>query len=69
MILFCDTICWWLAAGRWIYPGTPVYSTHRTDRPDITEMLFKVALNTITLTHINHININFELYQRSILKA
>jgi len=30
--------------------GTPVSSTNKTDRLDITEILLKVALNTITLT-------------------
>ena len=30
--------------------GTPVSSTNETDRHDITEILLKVALNTITLT-------------------
>ena len=28
-------------------PGTPVSSTNKTDRHDITEILLKVALNTI----------------------
>jgi len=28
------------------------FSTNKTDRHDITEILFKVALNTITLTLI-----------------
>jgi hypothetical protein len=27
--------------------GTPVSSTNKTDRHDVTEMLLKVALNTI----------------------
>ena len=31
-------------------PGTPVSSTNKTDRHGITEILLKVALNTITLT-------------------
>jgi hypothetical protein len=35
---------------RWFSPGTPVSSTNKTDRHDITEILLKVALNTITLT-------------------
>ena len=30
--------------------GTPVFSTNKTDRHDITEILLKVALNTIILT-------------------
>jgi cobalamin-dependent methionine synthase I len=28
--------------------GTPVISTNKTDRHDITEILLKVVLNTIT---------------------
>jgi hypothetical protein len=31
-------------------PGTKVSSTNKTDCHDITEILLKVALNTITLT-------------------
>ena len=43
--------------GRWFSPGTPVSSTNKTNRHDITEILWKVALNTInqaTLTHGDH---------------
>ena len=29
------------------FPGTPVSSTNKTDRYDITDILLKVALNTI----------------------
>jgi hypothetical protein len=36
---------------RWFFPGTPVSSTNETDRHEITEILFKVALNTITITY------------------
>ena len=45
----CDEVCQWLATGRWFSPGTPVFSTNKTDHHDITEILLKVALNTITL--------------------
>ena len=38
--------------GWWFSPGTPVSSTKKTDHQDITEILLKVALNTITLTPI-----------------
>ena len=31
-------------------PGTPVSSTNKTDCHDITEILLKVALNSITVT-------------------
>jgi hypothetical protein len=32
---------------RWFSPGTSVSSTNKTDRHDTTEILLKVALNTI----------------------
>jgi hypothetical protein len=35
----------------WFSPGTPVSSTNKTDRHDITDILLKVALNIINLTH------------------
>ena len=34
---------------RWFSLGTPVSSTNKTHRHDITEILLKVALNTTTL--------------------
>ena len=49
---------WWTSRhtrknkGRWFSPGTPVSSTNKTDRHEITKILLKVALNTITLTLI-----------------
>jgi len=46
----CDKVCQWLATCRWFSPNTPVSSTHKTDGHDITEILLKVALSTITLT-------------------
>ena len=33
--------------GLWFSPGIPVSSSYKTDRHDITEILLKVALNTI----------------------
>ena len=44
----CDKVCQWLAASLWFSPGTTVSSTNKTDRHDISEILLKVALNTIT---------------------
>jgi len=35
----CDKVCQSLAAGRWFSPGTPVSSSNKTDRHDITEIL------------------------------
>jgi hypothetical protein len=43
--LLCDNDCQWLAAD-------PVFSTNKTDHHDITEILLKVALNTITLDSV-----------------
>jgi hypothetical protein len=48
-----DKDCQYLATGRWFSPGTPVSSTNKTDRSDITEILLKMALNTITLSTLN----------------
>ena len=53
----CDKDCQWLATGWWFSSGTPVSSTIKTDRHDITEIVLKVSLNTITLTH-NYIKTN-----------
>ena len=47
----CDKVCQWLATGRRFSPGPPVSSTNKTDRHDITEILLKVALNTIKQTN------------------
>jgi hypothetical protein len=38
-----------LAVGGRFSPGIPVSLTNKTDRHDITEILLKVALNTINL--------------------
>ena len=43
-----DKECQLLVAGQWFSPGTLNSSTYKTDH-DITEILLKVALNTITL--------------------
>ena len=54
----CDKVCQRLATGRWFSLCTPVSSTNKTDHQDITEILLKVALNTINhekLVIINHL--------------
>jgi hypothetical protein len=43
-----DKVCQWLATGRWF---SPVSSTNKTDSHDMTEILLKVALNTIKQTN------------------
>ena len=47
-----DKVYQLLAYGRWLSPGTPAFSTIKTGRHDITEILLKVALNT--KNQINH---------------
>ena len=47
----CDKVCQWLATGRWFSLGPPVSSINKTDCHDITEILLKVALNTIKQTN------------------
>ena len=43
----CDKVCQLLASGLWFSPGTLVSSTNKTDRHEIAEILWKVALSTI----------------------
>ena len=47
----CDKVCQWLATGQWFSPGPPFSSTNKADHHDITEILLKVALNTIKQTN------------------
>ena len=49
----CDKVCQWLMTGLWFSLVTMVSSINKTDCQDITEILLKVALNTITLTLIH----------------
>jgi hypothetical protein len=42
-----DKVYQLLAHGRWFFLGTPASSTTKTGHHDITEILLKVALNTI----------------------
>jgi hypothetical protein len=39
------TVCQWHATSRWFSPGPPIFSTNKTDRHDITEILLIVVLN------------------------
>jgi hypothetical protein len=43
----CDKVCQWLATGQWFSSCTLFSSTNKADHHDITEILLKVALNTI----------------------
>jgi hypothetical protein len=42
-----NNVCQLIATGQWFSSGTPVSPTNKTDHHDITEILLKVALNTI----------------------
>ena len=46
-------VCQWLASGQWFFQGILVSFTKKNDCHDITEILLKVVLNTITLTSSN----------------
>ena len=50
-----DKVYQMLAHGRWFFPCTPASSTTKTGRHDITEILLKVALNTINQIKSNRI--------------
>jgi hypothetical protein len=39
---------------QWFSPGTPVSSANKTDIHDVTEILLKVALNTINQIKSNN---------------
>ena len=60
----CDKFCQKLATGRLFSLDSRVYFTNKTDRHDITEILLKVALNTINQptnqpNGINSMNFHF----------
>jgi hypothetical protein len=40
--------------SQWFSLGTPVSSSNKTDRHDITKILLKVTLNTIALAYSNY---------------
>jgi hypothetical protein len=48
----CNAVYQYLVAGRWFSPDTSVSATNKTDHHNITEILLKVALNTINQTII-----------------
>jgi hypothetical protein len=56
-----------LATVQWFSPGTPVSSTNKTDSHDITEILLKVASNTITLTVTLNIAIRNRVFNKMFI--
>ena len=57
----CDKVCQWLATGQWFSLVPPVSPTNKTDHHDITEILLKVALNTIKQTNTHFISLKGEI--------
>ena len=57
----CDTVCQWLATSRWFSPISP---TNKIDCHDITDILLKVAWNTIKQTKQNFIHNNCVIYNK-----
>jgi hypothetical protein len=55
-------------AGQWFSPGTPVSSTNKSDSHNITEILMKVTLNTITLTLNYNMVVSFILADVEMIK-
>ena len=56
----CDKVCHWLAVVQWLSLGTLASSTNKTDCHEITEILLKVVLNTITLIVLMHFILNVQ---------
>ena len=48
----CGKVCQWLPTAWWFSLGTLVSSTNKTDHHGITEILLKVASNTINQNYI-----------------
>jgi hypothetical protein len=46
----CDKVCQCLATGRCLSLSTQISSNNKTDRHEITEILLKFVLSTITIT-------------------
>ena len=53
----CDTVFQWLVADWWFYSGTTISSTNKTDCHDKTEILSRVALNTIKPNQTIHVGL------------
>ena len=69
LLVLCDKVYQWLATGsRWFSPGPLISSTNKTDRHDITEILLKVALNTIKQTN-NLIRLYESLQEECLRKS
>ena len=50
-ITLYDKVCQLLVASWWVCPGTPVFSSNKTDLHDITDALLKTSLIAIAILH------------------
>jgi hypothetical protein len=58
----------WFSAVRWFSPCTLISSTNKTNHHNIIEILLKVALNAITLTHLSN-SVMIITYSHGLLLA
>jgi len=58
----CDEVWQWLVAGQWFSPSTLVSSINKTDCRDIAEILFEVAINTITPLYVLSWEVNHKYH-------
>jgi hypothetical protein len=63
----CDKVCQWLATGWWFSPGPPVYSTNKNDLHNRTEILLKVALNTIKQVYFLLLSLLYIFIKKSFI--
>ena len=56
-------------AGQCFFPGTPVFSTNKTDRYDIAEILLKVALNTHNFSSVGLVQNIYYHYHQTITRS
>ena len=61
----CDKVCQWLVTRLWFFSATPVSSTNKIDRHDITEILLKVTLNTINQPFHGQIFLISDIYHQT----
>ena len=61
----CDKVCQLLVTGQWFSQGTSVSYINKTDHHNITEILLRVALNTLNHLHLQHHELVWLLEQES----
>jgi hypothetical protein len=56
-----------ILAGQWISPGTPLFSTNKTDRQDITDILLKKAFSTKIIIFCTEISQDMIVFSFSMI--